>query len=79
MEHASTLQEAVDTIVRVFDHPENVSVEYTFADGEKRTLFEVTTSEGEVAYELSYDGRRDGEEPSLTRVTDSDTVSAGDG
>lgn len=52
----SQLQEAIDTIVQAFGHPETISVTYTFEDGQKRTMVEVPTGDGTTTYELVYDG-----------------------
>lgn len=67
-QQASRLQEAIDTIVQAFDHPSSMSVEYDTEEGTKRTIFEVTTTDGQVTYELVYDGRTADAEPHLTRV-----------
>lgn len=64
----SQLQEAIDTIVRTFDHPETISIDHTFEGGQKRTTFEVATAEGAVTYELVYEGHDDGAEPELTQL-----------
>ena len=68
VEDAPKLQEAVDTVVQAFGHPATLAVEYSFDGSEKRTLFEVTTAEERVSYELVYDGRRDETEPELVRL-----------
>jgi len=65
---ASTIQEAIDTIVQAFDHPASISLEHTIVDGEKQTWFEVTTESVVVCYELRYDGTDDTAEPELVVV-----------
>lgn len=65
--NASQLQEAIDVIVRTFDHPPSLSLDYSFDDGTKRTTFEIGTPDGETTYELRYEGRDDEEEPELVR------------
>ncbi|MFC4407931.1 hypothetical protein [Haloarchaeobius iranensis] len=64
----SQLQEAIDTIVQAFGHPETISVTYTFEDGQKRTMIEVLTGDTAPIYELVYDGQDDGAEPEITPV-----------
>lgn len=64
----SQLQEAIDTIVQSFGHPETISVTYTFEDGHKRTIIEVPTGDGTTTYELVYDGQDDDAEPELKSV-----------
>lgn len=61
----SQLQEAIDTIVKAFDHPEELSVDYTFQNGVKRTIIEISTGEDSNAYELVYDGQDENAEPEL--------------
>lgn len=65
---APQVQEAIDTILQSFDHPRTMSLEYTSNEGTKRTQIEVTTDAGAETYELVYDGRRDDQEPELSRV-----------
>lgn len=65
--NASQLQEAIDTIVRTFDHPLRFSLDYSFDDGTKRTILEIGTPDGEITYELRYDGYDDGAEPELVQ------------
>lgn len=62
---ASTIQEAIDTIVQAFDHPSSISLEHRIVDGEKETRFEVTTESEVVCYELRYDGLDDTAEPEI--------------
>lgn len=61
----SQLQEAIDTIVKAFDHPDDISVEYTFQNGVKRTIIEIPTGADRNAYELVYDGQDENAEPEL--------------
>jgi hypothetical protein len=68
----SQLQEAIDTIVQSFGHPETVSVTYTLEGGQKRTLIEVSTDDGTTIYELVYDGQDDDAEPELKSVEEDD-------
>lgn len=63
---ASRLQEAIDTIVQAFDHPENVTIEYAVEGREKRTTFEIGAGADAAVYELVYDGRDEETEPDLT-------------
>lgn len=67
-QQASRLQGAIDMVVQAFDYPSSMSVEYDAEKGTKRTIFEVTTTDGQVTYELVYDGRTADAEPHLTRV-----------
>lgn len=66
LEDSSRLQEAIDTIVQEFDHPTRVSIKYSLNDGTKQTIFTVETVDGDITYELVYDGRHDEVEPELT-------------
>ncbi|WP_232688978.1 hypothetical protein [Halobacterium zhouii] len=68
----SQLQEAIDTIVQAFGHPETISVTYTFEDGQKRTMIEVPAGDGTTTYELVYDGQDDDTEPELKSVDEDD-------
>lgn len=61
----SQLQEAIDTIVQSFGHPETISITYTFEDGQKRTMIEVPTGDDTTTYKLVYDGQDDDAEPAL--------------
>lgn len=65
---SSQLQEAIDTIVQSFGHPETITISYTFESGQKRTTIEVPTDSGSTTYELVYDGRDDDTEPELKPV-----------
>jgi hypothetical protein len=65
----SQLQEAVDTIVQTFGHPETISIAYTFENGLKRTIIKVPTDDGTTSYELVYDGQDDAK-PELKSVTE---------
>lgn len=65
--NAAQLQEAIDTIVQTFDHPDAISIEYTFVDGVKQTKFHVPTEDGETTYELVYDGQTDEAEPEFVQ------------
>jgi hypothetical protein len=67
-ERASQLQEAIDTIVRTFDYPTDISIEYASEDGTKRTRFIVNITDEERTYELSYDGTDEETEPELIRL-----------
>ncbi|MFC7116654.1 MULTISPECIES: hypothetical protein [Halobacteriales] len=71
-ESTSQLQEAIDTIVQAFSHPETISVTYTFEDGQKRTMIEVPTGDGATTYELVYNGQDDDAEPELKSVDEDD-------
>lgn len=64
---SSQLQEAIDTIVQIFDHPDTIAIDHTFESGQKRTTFEIVTPEGTVSYELVYEGQDEKSEPELTR------------
>lgn len=65
---SSQLQEAVDTIVQSFGHPDAVSLTHTLEDGIKRTRFEISDGDETACYELVYDGQDDDAEPQLRRV-----------
>lgn len=65
--NSSQLQEAIDTIVQIFDHPEAISINHLLEDGQKRTTFEITT-EDIVTYELVYNGHDDEAEPELRQL-----------
>lgn len=67
-ERASQLQEAIDTIVQSFGHPEAISITYRFEDGEKRTTIEVPTGDADSTYTLIHDGQDDDAEPELRSV-----------
>lgn len=64
----SQLQEAIDTIIQSFGHPETISLTYTFENGQKRTILDVPTGDDTATYELVYDGQDDDEEPELRSV-----------
>ncbi|UPV77148.1 hypothetical protein M0R89_23185 (plasmid) [Halorussus limi] len=66
--NAAQLQEAIDTIVQTFDYPAELSIQYSFIEGTKRTEVEIQTSEAVATYELVYDGERDEAEPELTQI-----------
>jgi hypothetical protein len=66
--NTAQLQEAIDTVVNVFDHPEELSVNYTFENGTKRTIIEVSTGEDRNTYELVYDGQDEDTEPELNSI-----------
>lgn len=66
---ASQLQEAIDSIVRTFDYPGTLSIEYTYDGNTKRTVFEIQTEEDNIVYELQYDGSEEVTEPRLTRYS----------
>lgn len=68
LESASKLQEAIDTVVQTFDHPDAVSIDYAFEDGTKRTTFEIGQSGEGITYELVYEGRADETEPKLRKT-----------
>lgn len=65
---AAQLQEALDVLLRQFDHPSSISVYYEYVDGRKQSTFEVETVDGTDTYELVYDGLRDDVEPERNRV-----------
>lgn len=65
---ASQLQEAIDTIVQSFDHPDSVSLEYSFEGGQKRTELEIVSTERITIYELIYNTQDDEAEPELTQI-----------
>lgn len=67
-DQSAQLQEAIDMIVRTFEYPETISIKYTLEDSEKRTIFEITTTDGSITYELSHRGDNDEAEPELVRV-----------
>lgn len=67
VDSASQLQEAIDSIVRTFDYPGTLSIEYTSDGATKRTVFEIRTEEREISYELHYNGHDEGIEPQLTK------------
>ncbi|MFC7195061.1 hypothetical protein ACFQL4_10985 [Halosimplex aquaticum] len=60
------MQEAIDTIAQVFDHPSSLSVRYTTADGIKRTTFELNATD--ESFEVTYDGGDETAEPQLSRL-----------
>lgn len=66
VDNASQLQEAIDSIVQTFDYPGTLSIQYTYDDDAKRTIFEIRTGEREINYELRYNGYEE-TEPELTR------------
>lgn len=68
----SQLQEAIDTIVQSFGHPETISVTYAFENGQKQTRIEVPAGDGTTTYELVYDGQDDNAEPEIKSVTEDD-------
>lgn len=63
---ASQLQEAIDTIAQTFDHPDSLSIQYTFEEGEKQTIFTIQRADGQNTYRLRYDGSEADSEPVLT-------------
>jgi hypothetical protein len=65
--NASQLQEAIDILVQMFDHPSTLSIEYHFDTGTKQTVFEVQTAEDVLTYELRYEGQHDEMEPEIIR------------
>ncbi|MFC7216174.1 hypothetical protein ACFQO4_19105 [Saliphagus sp. GCM10025334] len=65
--NAATLQEAVDTIVQMLDHPSDISISYSFNGETKTTLFQVGGPE-EASYELVYEGEVDENEPTIQQI-----------
>lgn len=65
---ASRIQEAVDAIVRSFDHPPSIAVRYSTEDGTKRTVIEVETAERIDTYEVVHDGHNADTEPTIARL-----------
>jgi hypothetical protein len=71
---SSQLQEAIDTIVQSFGHPDTITLTHTLEKGIKRTQIEISDGDMVVCYELMYDGQDDDSEPQLRRVDDGDAL-----
>jgi hypothetical protein len=65
----SQLQEAIDTIVQSFGHPETISVTYAFEDGQKRTMIEVPAGDGTTTTSSSTTDRTTTQNQSSNRST----------
>lgn len=65
---ASRLQEAVDTIVSAFDHPETLDIRYTALDDQTETHFEIERDGDTETYRLQYAPRDDSAEPEVSHV-----------
>lgn len=65
---ASRLQEAVDTIVSAFDHPEMLDIRYSALDDRTETHFEIERDGDTETYRLQYDPRDDSSEPEIIHV-----------
>lgn len=66
--NAPLLQEAIDSLIQHFDHPESLSIEYTTSGRTKQTTFELETADENVTYKLVYDGTTDDVEPEFSRI-----------
>lgn len=67
---SSQLQEAVDSIVQSFGHPDAISLTHTLEDGIKRTRFEISDGDDTTCYELVYNGQDDDAEPQFRRIAE---------
>lgn len=67
---ASSIQEAIDSIVQAFDYPEELSMEYTSTDGRKVTQIEINREDNSEKFEVQFRGNEPDEEPVLRRITD---------
>lgn len=65
---AGQLQEAIDMISQTFGYPESLTIQFTAADGEKRTRFEIEATDQSAVFELRYSGGTDDAEPVLTQM-----------
>lgn len=66
---ASSVQEAIDSVVQTFDHPERLSVQYSSADGEKVTTIEIEDEGTVETFELQFQADQPDEKPVLKRIT----------
>lgn len=67
-DRAATLQEAIDSIVQTFGHPEALKLSYENTGQEKRTIIEFADDAETVTYELRFDGSEADNEPELVSI-----------
>ncbi|ELY35516.1 hypothetical protein C496_23106 [Natronorubrum tibetense GA33] len=65
--NGSALQEAIDAVVQILDHPSDLSISYSFDGETKRTRFRIQEPESKC-YELVYEGQNDENEPIIRRI-----------
>lgn len=67
---AASVQEAIDSIVQMFDHPEQLSIQYSSSDGHKVTTIEIEDEEVVETFELQFRADKPNESPVLKRITE---------
>lgn len=66
---ASSVQEAIDLVVQIFDHPEQLSIQYSSSGGQKVTTLEIEDEGIVEIFELQFQADKPDESPVLKRIS----------